>query len=164
MRDADGGPVLSRQRFLGLSVAGLAVAAFPVGQVAVPDRRRTFLPADDRPFRGAALLELDPRQEHHRRAVDGRFHGWERARPRWPGDDGTLRVRRRKLDDNGEGFSPPAGRSYARLRPPETLPTGRQVGRTLKLVPYDVKPWDFRASTQESFRANLEVGAHSRVH
>lgn len=48
--------------------------------------------------------------------------------------------------------------------PPETLPTGRQVGRTLKLVPYDVKPWDFRASTQESFRANLEVGAHSRVH
>lgn len=35
MRDADGGSVFSRQRFLGLSVAGLAVAA-------IPDGRRTF--------------------------------------------------------------------------------------------------------------------------
>lgn len=42
MRDVDGGSVFSRQHFLGLSVAGLAVAAFPIGQVAMPDGRRTF--------------------------------------------------------------------------------------------------------------------------
>ena len=43
MTDRDGGWLLSRQRFLGLSMAGLAVAVFPVGQSVIPDRRRTFV-------------------------------------------------------------------------------------------------------------------------
>lgn len=46
----------------------------------------------------------------------------------------------------------------------ESLPTGQRINRTLEQVPYDVKPWNFRARPQDSFRANLEVGPHSWVH
>lgn len=46
----------------------------------------------------------------------------------------------------------------------ESLPTRQRINRTLEQVPYDVKPWNFRVSSQDSFRANLEVGPHSWVH
>lgn len=45
-----------------------------------------------------------------------------------------------------------------------TLPTAKRVGRILRIVPYDDKPWNFRSNPRHSFRAALENGPHNKVH
>lgn len=44
-----------------------------------------------------------------------------------------------------------------------SLPTGRQLRRTIRTRPYDRRPWNFRSDPRRSFRQSLEL-LHNQVH
>jgi tyrosinase len=46
---------------------------------------------------------------------------------------------------------------------PGALPRAKEVGRVLRTIPYDAKPWNFRSNVRRSFRQALEF-VHNGVH
>ena len=50
------------------------------------------------------------------------------------------------------------------LSPPRLLPERWEVGRIMRRVPFDARPWNFRTDPTKSFRAALEMGPHNHVH
>lgn len=53
-------------------------------------------------------------------------------------------------------------RSPVSEAPPSRLPSARALAGAMKVVPYDTKPWNFRAF--RGFRAEIEMDPHGAVH